>query len=271
MSSRPFGTTKLAAYAIVCALLAELGGCASQPVFPRVEAAPGQQVGVVNLLSSEVTNVHLGMTVFGNYDNHFANDWHLDQRAADVAKTLLERNGYRAVDVTLPESQVKAIRDGDDQTNMNYSGLTKDWTQTYETILEQHHLAALIILREERRYSNGDRGPSYQGFGIFSTMGKTPGFAILFVTATADVIGGHPPHRSIGTCYGVAPLDPSLVHVENFADIRMADLEPIRPQLETLLDKRIRFELASAGLLQESPVCVVPTFRLPGFGAKPKS
>jgi len=257
---------------IISALAAVLAsGCATQPVFQRVEAAPGEQIGLVNLLSPEVTNVHLGMTVFGNYDNHFANDWHLDQRAATAAKNLLEHNGYRVVDITLPDADVNAIRGGDDQTNMNYSGLTKDWTEKYQAILDQHHLTALIILREERRYSNGDRGPAYQGFGIFSTMGKTPGFAILFVTATADVIGGSPPHRSIGACYGAEPLDTSLIHVDNFADIRMADLEPIRAQLETLLDKRIRFELASAGLAHESPVCVVPKFRMPGFGAKPKS
>lgn len=257
--------------AAALAFVALLADCATQPVFQKIDATPGEQIGLVNLLSPEITNVHLGVTIFGNYDNRFANDWHLDQRAASKTRALLEQNGYRVVDVTLTEPQVKAIRDGDDQTNMNFSGLGKDWTETYQSILEQNHLAALVVLREERRYSNGDRGPSYQGFGLFSTMGKTPGFAILFVTATADVIGGHPPHRSIGNCYGVEPLDPSLIHVDNFADIRMADLDPIRPRLESLLDKRIRFELASAGLLSETPTCVVPTFRLPGFGAPPKS
>jgi hypothetical protein len=248
---------------------AALGGCATQQAFQRVELPHGARVGIVNALSPEVSNVHFGFTVFGTYEHRLANDWHLDDRAANLTKTLLEQRGYQTVELTLDREQMQAIRDEDDQTNLNYSGLSKSWTETYSGILEKNHLAALVVLREEIRRT-GERGPVYRGFGVFSVMGRVPSTAMLFVSATADVIGGESPHRSISACYGVEPLDASLIHVDNFADIQMADLEPIRPKLETLLDKRIHFELASAGLLGETPTCVVPRFPLPGPGAKTK-
>ena len=235
-----------------------LGGCASAPAFTRVSAAPGARVGIVFLLSSpDIRNVHTGLTVFGNYDNTIANDWRLDQRALDATRQLLRQAGYEPVDVALDSAQAQAIRQQDDLTSLNYNGLTRDWTQTYTDILDKNNLAALVLLREEIR-PIGERGPVLKGYGIVSAMGRVPSAAFLFVTATADVIGGKPPHRAIGTCYGAAPLDMALVHVDNFADIKLADLAPVREKFEALLDKRIRFELASSGLLPEAAQCVQP-------------
>ena len=240
-----------------------VAGCASQPVFSRVDAAPGARIGIVNVLSPEVTNVHLGLTVFGTYDHRFANDWHLDDLALKTTKGLLEQSGYQVVDVSLDANRLQAIRDQDDQTNLNYSGLTKDWMETYRQVMDENHLNSLVVLREEKRFT-GERTPSYSGYGVISAMGKIPKNASLFVSATADVIGGIPPHRSIKICYGAEPLgDPSVIRVDNFADIQMADLEPIRPRLESLLEKRLRFELASAGLLHEAPTYVLPVFPHP--------
>ena len=255
----------------VLLMLAPFSGArAAEPAFRGVDVARGSRVGIVALLSPEVTNVHLGLTVFGTYDRRFANDWHLDQRAIDLTRRLLEEAGYQAVDIALPAPQMDAIRDEDDQTRLNYSGLTRGWTQTYQDILDKNQLEALVVLREEKRAVAGGHGPSYHGYGIVSVNGRIPDVASLFVSTTADVIGGRPVHRSIGVCYGAAPLEPSLIHVDNFADITLADLEPIRPKLEELLDKRIRFELASAGLLHEAVPCIVPNFPRPPFAPRKK-
>ena len=251
---------RLSAVLFVLTAAALLAGCATTPTFTPVAAGPGARIGIANLLTSTgVRNVHVGYTVFGNYDDDLGSDWRLDQRALDDTRKLLRDGGYELVDVTLDPAQVEAIRKRDDQTNLNYSGLTSEWTQNYERIMADHRLSALVVLREEVRYM-GEHGPVLTGYGISSVLGRVPSNAFLFVTATADVIGGRPPHRSIGTCYGAEPLDTALIHVDNFADIKLADLDPIRTKFESLLDRRIRFELASSGLLAEQVACVPPTY-----------
>ena len=237
-----------------------LGGCATTPTFTRIAVSPGARVGVVNLLpASGIRNVHMGYTVFGNYDKNLGSDWQLDQRAIEDTRSLLRDGGYEVVDVTLSAAQVEALQQRADQTNLNFNGLTDEWKQTYQALLDKERLSAVVVLREDVRYV-GERGPVLTGFGISSIFGRAPTLAHIFVTTTADVIGGLPPHRSIGSCYGTEMFDTALVHVDNFADAKLSDLEPIRPKFEALLDKRIRFELASSGLLAEQPICVPPTY-----------
>jgi hypothetical protein len=235
--------------------VALLEGCATTPTFTRVTAAPGARIGVVDLLSAPgLRNVHVGYTVFGNYDNDLGSDWQLDQRARDDVRTLLQGAGYEIVDVAVQPAQAEAIRKGEDQTNYNYNGLTDTWKQAYQELLDQNNLAALVVLRDEVRYF-GEHGPVLTGYGVMSVLGRTPSAGYLYVTATADVIGDRPPHRSIGACYGSEHLDASLVQIDNFADAKLSDLAPLRPHFEALVDHRIGFELATAGLVAGSVEC----------------
>jgi hypothetical protein len=96
---------------------------------------------------------------------------------------------------------------------------------------------------------------TYSGYGISSVHGKIPKSAHLFVTATADVIGGTPPHRTVDMCGGWQPLDVSRVAVEDFEDITVANIAFLRPELESLLARKLRFDLVSSGLVKGSDAC----------------
>jgi hypothetical protein len=235
-----------------------LSGC--NPTFTRVAAPAGARIGIADAMAaSGFRNLHIGYMMFGNYDNDLGSDWHLEQRARERTRELLRQAGYQLVDVTLDPMQIKAIRKGEDQAVRDTNGLTDVWRQTYQDILEKQDLAALVVLRDNRLAAT-EYGPPLVGYGIRSAQGRVPTVGYIFATEMADVIGGNPPHRAVGSCYDFEPLDTTPVHIDNWADAKLSDFEPLRPKFEALLDKRIRFELASAGLLAEPAVCLPPTY-----------
>lgn len=235
-----------------------LAGCT--PTFTRLAAAPGGRVGIADTMSpSGLRNIHIGYMAFGNYDNDLGNDWHLEQRARDETRELLRQAGYQIVDVTLEPAQVATIRAGKDQAQQDSNGLDDAWKKTYQEILDKQHLVALVVLRDDR-VAASEYGEPLVGYGIRSAQGRVPTVGYIFATEMADVIGGNPPHRTIGTCYNSEPLDTSPVHLDNWVDAKLADFEPLRPKFEALIDKRIRFQLDSSGLLSEQAVCLPPVY-----------
>lgn len=253
----PTGRRFVAALLFALAAVA-LGGCT--PTFTRIAVAPGGRIGIADTMSpSGFRNIHIGYMAFGNYDNDLGNDWHLEQRARDDTRELLRQAGYQLVDVTLDAAQVETIRAGKDQARQDSNGLDDAWQKTYRDILDKQGLVALVLLRDDR-VAASEYGAPLVGYGIRSAQGRVPTVGYIFATETADVIGGNPPHRAIGICYNSEPLDTSPVHVDNWVDAKLSDFEPLRPKFEALIDKRIRFQLASSGLLAEQAECLPPVY-----------
>ncbi len=260
--------------AIACCLL--LSGCvaAGPQQFAKLAPVPGARVGFVNLLEPELTSVHLGLTAFGNFNNRLKNDWNLPGFAEQVARQSLLQANYSIVDVRLDEETLRGVRARDDQTHMNFSGLERAWIEKYRDILRANNLSALVILREDLRNAAPNGGLPFHGYGLMSFfiggLGNPNKKPMMFMTAYADVIGGEPPHRSTGCT--VPPnakaqhvnlnvlmseflVDPAELHVDDLAKLQASDLAPLRPRFEKLIERRIRGDLASSGLLLDQSAC----------------
>src|SRR5450432_1598456 len=224
-----------------------LAGCASQPTFPKANVVSNSTIGIVNALSPEISNVHLGVTVFNTYKNKIPNDWGLDQKSFAIVKTLLEKNGYRTVAISVPQQDLDSIREEQDYGDADRGGLNSAWAGKYRRLIAENGLTDIIVLREhiEHMVSIGDNNP-YHGYGISSTHGKIPSSAHLFTTVLADVIGGDPAHRTVAHCLGWDPIDPSSIPVDDFENIKISDLASSRSAIESLVEKKLRFDLTNS-------------------------
>ena len=253
-----FGKKSVAAILLLVAAGDNVAQALAAPV-----AEDAGRIGIVSLLEPEVTNVHLGLTVFGNYNNRLSNDWHLDGFAYASAKALLEKANWTVADVKLDDRQLEAIRSDDDQTDLNYSGLTRDWVAKYRQIIAANHIAALVILRDRHQNAGQNGVLPYRGYGVMSPMGRKPDLSFVFTTSYADVIAGDPPRRAIKPCSvkDSDPFDPrfdtSQVHVDNLADIKIGDISFLKPRFEKLIERSVHSSLASSGVLGEQTYCSI--------------
>src|SRR5947209_6443099 len=87
---------------------------AETAAYAKIAPAPGAKIGIVSILSPEITNVGGGVTVFSHYNNRLANNWQLDKFCFEKTRKLLEQAGYRAVDISLDDATLSGIRSGDD-------------------------------------------------------------------------------------------------------------------------------------------------------------
>jgi hypothetical protein len=240
------------------ALVLVLTDCATSQTFLKVSASRGARVGVVSVVEPQLTNTHVGFTVFTSFNKRLVNDWGLDRAALSDVTALLHQDGYEVVSVSIDDNLVRGIREENDWSDLNYSGLDKNWSATYQKLMADNRLSALVILREEIMHGGKDGRYDYHGFGIFSGSR-----AELFVSVAADVISGDPPHRSIASCIAAPLFDKKRVPVEDFGDIKIDDILWAKPELESLLKKKLEFDLASSGLLNTNAAC-------PGFSPATK-
>lgn len=217
--------------------------------FAKVSIAPRSRVGVVSLVGSELANMHFGFMAFTTFSERIANDWNLDAAAVGHTKALLATNGYEVVDVRIEPALEAQLQKQEDWSRLNYTGLDRNFYETYRRLLAENRLSALVVLREEQLRA-GER-IEYHGFGIVSAQ-----FAALFTSVVADVIGGDPPHRSIEQCRAQQMFDKDMI--AEYRDLKPAAVEWIRPLLQSLIEKKIEFELSSSGLLATKAVCPKP-------------
>jgi len=223
--------------------------------FTRINAPAGATIGVVSVLSPEITNSGGGYTAFSRYSARLTNDWNLDGFSVAKTKELLEHAGYRTIDLMLDREIVDGIADGDDLSDLNYDGLDRNWRGRYEKLIKEHGLAALVVLRENQfpQRSSRDRIVAH-GYFVSVSSGFFKATEIL-VTVTADAIGSEPPHRAVDSCLAREKFDPGIVPVKELKSASISDLASLRARFESLLERKIKFDLASAGLLPESVFC----------------
>ena len=223
--------------------------------FTRINAPVGATIGVVSVLSPEITNSGIGYTAFSRYGGRLANDWGLDAFSVAKTKELLERAGYRAIDLTLDQAMVDGIADGDDLSDLNYDGLGRDWRSTYGKLMSERGLAAIVVLRENQfpQRSSRDRKVAH-GYFVSVSSGFFKATEIL-LSVTADAIGGEPPHRSVDSCLAREKFDPDILPGKELKAASISDLAPLRGRFESLLERKIKFDLFSAGLLPERAYC----------------
>lgn len=241
---------------LLAALLLLLGNPASASTFSTVSAGQGAKVGIVSLVGPELTIIHVGFTPFTSFNNRLPNDWGLDRTARTSTAALLRQGGYEVVDISVDASTARGIRNEDDWSSLNDTGLGRDWSGLYGKLLTDNRLAALVVLREQTM-SGGGRN-TYRGYGIFS--GRRPE---LFVSVTADVIGGNPAHRSIARCVAAPIFDEKRMANQNLEEISAIDIPWAKAELGLLMQKKIAFELSSSGLLSSGSPC-------PGFSPDEK-
>jgi len=240
----------------VFAVASLIAGCANR-TYVKVHATPAARIGVVNALDPELSNVHLGVTVFTTYSKKLFNDWHLDRQAEASVTSGLRSAGYEVIPVSIDRHDREAIRAENDIDDDAASGLQTAWANSYRSLMTgENRLEAIVVLRERILPMTVKGSPNtFSGYGISSVHGKIPKSAHFFVTATAEVIGGDPPHRSVDLCSGWQPLDTTRVAVEDFADISAADLNFLRPEMELMLVRKLRFDLANSGLVKDDATC----------------
>lgn len=255
MSFFRFVSERIFSIAVLAIAAFSLPGCAAQQTYQTVSVQSGARIGLTTVLTPEITNLHRGITVFGNYNNRLANDWNLDGFAKSETKKLLDQSGYQVVDVKLDQKSIDAIRAGEDENFQNRNGLARDWVDTYQNILTGNGVSAIVILRDKVEHADMSGSNAYHGYIIGSSIGRSPDAASVFLTVKADVIGDLPPRRAGDICLARKKIDPALITVENFKDIKAEDLARVRPVFEALLEKKIRFDLSRAGLLRGPEYC----------------
>ncbi len=233
----------------LCAFL--VGGC-SEPAYTKLNPVHGERVGVVLAVSPELTNVHLGVTIFGEFSGKLSNEWRLDAEALNFTVAQLKSSGYEVTQIPLSEVGAKDIQGEEDWAHDNQNGLTDKGRDRYARIMEQDHLRALVILRERLIYPRGYDHPAYHGIGIVSQFNNAPE---MFVSVIADVIGDIPPHRAVSICFAAEKFDRAMVRVEDLKDLDAERLEPLHAEIRSLLERKIRFDLIDSGLISGSATC----------------
>jgi hypothetical protein len=247
---------RLAGFALLVGSLVSLFPARGE-AFEKLHVEAHAKVGIVSILTPEVTNRGGGMTIFSQYKARLSNDWQLDKFCVEKTKSLLEADGYHVVDLALDDASLAAIAAGEDASRLNHDGLTRDWKAKYQDILSKNGLAAVVVLRDNPWPMQDVRGNRIDhGFVIGASSGVNT-TKQLETTLIADAIGDIPPHRAVLGCFGREKFDPGIIPVK-LKDATIADLAPFRARFEALLEKKLKFDLWSAGLLSEMVYCPSP-------------
>lgn len=228
-------------------------GCT--PTAVKADLHAGGKVVVVNALESTVANQHMGITAFGNYNEALVNDWAIPQHAADSIVEALRSHGVEAVAISAgaladalgnPNKLNRAL-------NPRASGEDGMVRSSLKSVMSQTSASVMVVLRSYAQPYTYNSTVSYSGYGVMSMLGFKPDEAMLYANVSAMVLSGSEltpaPTTELPAANCRVFIPTASLKVGNLKDLKVADLEPFREQLQRLVDTRLMQDIVASGLI----------------------
>lgn len=236
---------------VLCVFVLALLAAVASPM-AGAQPASGKRVLVVNLIEPELTLSHLGFSAFTTSERKLENDWSIDAHAMDVVTRLLAGAGYEAVTVESKARPEKVLKH-ELATLSGKPTLTREFAAWLRGAMESVDTEQAIVLQTYGREWSPMTYAEYSGYGFNSTMGDPPKHVWIFANVRALVA----PRATLKLAKGMSPRD-SDCRVEIDArgiaggSMKAWTVQAFKPHQEALrglVERRLRQDLASAGLL----------------------
>lgn len=249
-------------------LLPAIGAVADER--PRA-ALPGRaRVGLVSELSNDVQFVNATFFARKAHDRSFENEWVIGDLAKQRAIALLGEAGYEIQ--LLPTSALHSHGEfnwGQAKARPEQSAivagtrplhdgivsvprpLNRQAASEFAAVLRDHHLQALVLLREMENKTAFQSGAK-PGYGVIVATGIGERVASVFAQIGAFVVFGDPPRLAdTARCADYAALPERTVSIDRVRDMDFDGIAKVRPALEFQVLDRIEQDLRASGLLGE--------------------
>ena len=214
-------------------LILLLGACASSGERNTFTVPPGAEVGIVNLIDSDLTHVTIGTTVFNNsIRSHATGQFDFPGMVKnEIVEMLLER-GFHPVPVEVPDSLRK-----DDlalgSTGWNGYRLKREYKNLFTEVLEEEGLDYLLVLDNRKGQDSVTGSPvHFGGHGLYtrSFFGSKKNFVysnlwVHGVPSEPDLFLGYPGADD--------------VREVDFSEINEASLPEVTDILEDIISKKV--------------------------------
>ena len=209
---------------------------------------------LLNVIESDVTNSHLGVTIFSNYEKKLANDWDIPGWASQQVTELFRQGGYRVVALAVPEDRVAAIRSyKHTRTGWSKFKLEPGFASWLWAEMDKAGAGHAFILQDFAKQYAFDVPVKYSGYGVVSLHGKQPRQAFLYANIGSHFVTRGQVELPNGVRNGDADcrikFDPSEIAVDDYEQLAVSDLVPYREKIESIILRRIRQDLTFARLI----------------------
>lgn len=225
---------------------------------PVGNGGDGKTILIVNAMPSEISNWHLGLTIFSNYDKKLENDWGVPARTEARLVSRLESAGYRVVHLDLADDRADEIRRGDYiKAGWSKLKLAPTFAAWLWSEMDKAGVDEALVLSTYSRKFDFNVPASYAGYGVVSTAGKIPVRAYLFANVSLRRL-----HRGqVELPARAKPLDmdcridfdPKSLGVSDYSNLSAADLASLRSPLEGMINKILEQEIVAVGLTAGEP------------------
>lgn len=245
-----------ASFAAALAIMSS--GCVTNTQ-PRTQPVTGTRIVLIDTLDSAVMNAHMGMTVFGNYNEPIENDWNVPASAEAYVTALFKAEGNDVVKVEPDPQRLDALRKGAHlRTGWSEFHVDPTFAAWFKSLLDGNRATAVIVLRGAETQVVPNSVARYSGYGVLSIMGFKPSEATLFSLVYADVLTGEPlammRHEGPVRCRKRIPT--ASMDVANLKDLTAKDLQPFREDLVRIVNRGIGHDISASGLLRKTvPAC----------------
>ena len=215
---------------------------------------PAKRVLIVNLIGPELTQSHLGITAFSTSERKIQNDWAIDVYAGDVLSSLLAGAGYESVPGSIEGRPERVLKN----PMTSWSGkpaFQHEFAAWLQGAMTETNAAHAVVLQTYGRAWGPSTYAEYSGYGIGSTMGESPKHVWVYANVRALVVtdANSKPLASTrlrdSDCR--VAIDVVTLPDGHFNQWTAEALKPYEATLRAVVERRLRQDLASAGLTNE--------------------
>lgn len=240
--------SRMRAHSLLMACLFPIG---STPL----AASDTERLAVVFDLSPKVTNHHVGVTAFGNFEKHLDNDWQLDAKVRDEVQRALESLG---VDYVIVEEYDREGMLGNACFGGWSGNMKDDCRQRLEPMLAANGATRLLdVSMGSGNFRNVAPNNAF-GMGLYTRGTDRPNIAtpytfLFFQLYDAE---GKPLKLSNPHACGVGPTENRSPWQRTIAEQTIDDLAWLRPKLERLIRVNVANAMSRLGLSDRAaPQC----------------
>jgi hypothetical protein len=232
---------------VVLLSLVALGGCATTPS-PKVELTvpEGGRIGVMFLTDGSPKQVHVGTTMFQNFQKPIAADWGVEAFVVDHLRSRLEPR--IAVVQIAPTAK---IRQADKLLASGWTSfsLREDLKADFTALGNEHGLDAVLVIDTYSMDVEYGTPVRASGYGVYTRCALGFCRANVLDHVAVRVFSVNPPEYVAWGQYVESDLAVELELPEKIDELASVDLEPAREKLLSLLRKDMDSALELAGLV----------------------
>lgn len=215
-------------------------------------AGDGGRLAVVFDVSPQVTNHHVGVTAFGNFETRLDNDWGLDARVRD---DVLRALGALGVDHVVVDDFDREVILGNACFG-GWSGDMKDaCSARYQSLLKAHGATRMLdVATGSGTFRGVGPNPAY-GIGLYTRGSDRPNIAIPFVFLYFQTYdgSGNPLKLSNPHHCGVGPSENRSPWQKTIGAQTVDDLAWLRPRLEKMIRINVTNAMSRLGFSGDPP------------------